>query len=87
MRRFEGAWVLGLAAQVPGLAAHAEGLEFVGEKEAQLAQVLLGVGEQETQLMELLSAQRSRQGVYTGPVQFEVEEEWQGTRRMLAWCD
>ena len=74
MRSFEGAWVLGLAAQVPGLAAREEGPELVGEKEAQLAQVLLGVGEQETQLMELLSSQRSRQGVYTGPVQFEVGE-------------
>ena len=63
MRRFEGAWLLGLAAQVPGLAAHEEGLELVGEKEAQLAQVILGVGEQEPQLMELLSAKRSRQGV------------------------
>ena len=72
----------------PLVAAHEEGLELVeGEEEAQQAQVLLDVGEQETQLMELLSAQRSRQGVYTGPVQFEVEEEWQGTRRMLAWCD
>ena len=64
--------MLELAAQVAGLAAHEEGLELVGEKEAQLAQVLLGVGEQETQLMELLSAQRSRQGFSTGPVQFEV---------------
>ena len=74
MRRFEGAWVLGLAAQVPGLPAHDEGLELVDEKEAQLAQVLLGVGEQETQLIELLSARGSRQGFYTGPVQFGVGE-------------
>ena len=75
MRSFEGAWVLGLAAQVPGLAAHDEGVELVdGEEAPQQAQVLLDVVEQETQLMELLSARGSRQGFHTGPVQFGVGE-------------
>ena len=68
MRRFEGA-------QVPGLAAHGEGLELVeGEEVAQQAQLLLDVVEQETQQAELLSAQRSRQGISAGPVQFEGED-------------
>ena len=74
MRRFEGAWVLGLAAQVPGLAAREGSLELVDGEEAHQAQALLDVVEQETQLMELLSARRSHQGFHTGPVQFEVGE-------------
>ena len=49
--------------------AHDEGLELVeGEEVAQQAQVLLDGGEQEI----LQTAQRSRQGFSTGPVQFEV---------------
>ena len=64
MRRFEGV-------QVPGLAAHDEGVGLVdGEEAAQQAQVLLDVVEQEMHL----TAQRGRQGFSTGPVQFEVGE-------------